>query len=346
MTGRVPRGHRAAGIVVAVAVAACSVPALQAIEAGTDAGVDASTADGSTADGSPSTQDGAAVGDGAAEAGLVRQCGNADFGPGGIDDAGNMIGDVPLVSFDTVEGIVAVAADGRILHWTQGTTENWSSWTPETLTISIPSVDAATGYTTLPLTDAGLISPWSGAFSYDGNLILVSSDDTKLWTVTVDGGAIDTIDDSPFTLIDTWGRAPGESIGSPVMTPNGLTLYYTLTPDGGASTIYSSTRSTTKDEFPVPDAAVPGLGQYGQVTGIADDGLTLFLMIPWDWEVWILTRDSADDPWSAATRTTVLAQGGGYWAPHPTDGCKSVVAECCIGGAQWARICKLPLRDD
>jgi hypothetical protein len=360
------RGSPGGLLVVALAGGACSVPplasdanpdaatdangssdaALEATglsDAAADSILDAATASDagadSTLEASPSdaAADSKPSGDGGcSDGGCAPLCGESIFEEGEIlADGGTMLGKVPGLGDYPWEWPLGMSHDGALLHChqDQGT---------YLIVLSTPSADAGAGYDTVPLNvpDAAPITAACGAhLNVDGTTVTLVVDD-ELQIATLNGNVVGMPVLTPFTNVDN--ALAGGSIfpRAPVITDDGLTVYFETQDSSNVQHIWVATRQTTGEEFVPQPQPLAELDGYIAVTGVSADHLTLFLDGVFEAEM--LTRTDTTQSWDAATPSRVLVNGAGsYWEANPTASCDAIFTTCSTTGAINERICKL-----
>jgi hypothetical protein len=149
-----------------------------------------------------------------------------------------------------------------------------------------------------------------------------------------------TVSGSDFAAIQVTGS---QTVWGPVLSPDGLTFYYSLVgdPSSAVNGIYDSVRTSTSAAFPAGtrmQGDMQGLAQY--VTAVSSDGLTLFVEEAANYVTAILTRASVADPFTNPLAPSSPPLAPGYRA-HPIQGCNAFLGTCAPngGGCAGEEIC-------
>jgi hypothetical protein len=290
-------------------------------------------------------------------------CGSGDFGDGGLVDGApfgyNGGPGLPYVvqSLSVYGGfnfVCGVSASGAVLHrlWaSNGTTSGWA------LELSIPDPAVPSSYFTYTVFDptqpdaAALSLQNNAALTLDGTTLIVDKPNNDGFQVaSLAGNRMGTLDAGPFTAFNQ-SVPPGTNVGFPVISGDGLTLYFTqLTPpDETPAGIYATTRTDTSQPFatfPQSQLLQGNVQVMWLMTGISSDGLTAFFQGP-NWILHVVSRPNARAAWiSPEVMPDGSVVGGVQFnlAGHPTADCRYVFTDCNPGGgAAYTAVCQLPL---
>ncbi len=119
----------------------------------------------------------------------------------------------------------------------------------------------------------------------------------------------------------------------PLLSADGLAFYYHVSAGIGVGT-YESLRASTSDPFPAGTLMPDAIQQFGAVTGISSDRLTLFVTA--DFGTSIMTRPTLADAFSLAPNQ--MAPGSAYRVV-PIDSCYLLIGTCEPGGCANEDIC-------
>jgi hypothetical protein len=130
-------------------------------------------------------------------------------------------------------------------------------------------------------------------------------------------------------------RAPGVYVAHPALSADNLTLYYTVLDGrspgdiGPLQGVYASTRSDARAPFPV-GARLPGRARsYEYVSGVSEDGLTLFMT--GEFVTHALVRARTNQPFGDPFENALPALMFGFRS-IPVDGCKRIITTFTPGG--------------
>jgi hypothetical protein len=323
-----------------------------------DASADAATDGGSAPDAAPRCPFSDWV-DGA----CAPVCGNGDFGEGGLEDGApfgyNGGPGLPNVvqSLSVYGGynfVCGVSASGAVLHrlWaSNGTTSGWA------LQLSIPNPAVPTSYSTYTVVDPTLPNPPAlslqnnAAITIDGATLIVDTPYNNGFQVaSLVGNRLGPLDPGPFAAFNQ-SVPSGTNVGFPVISADGLTLYFTqLTPpDETPAGIYATTRTDTTQQFatfPQSQLLQGNVQVMWLMTGVSSDGLTAFFQGP-NWILHVVTRPNTSAAWISPEVMSGGSVVGGVQfnlSGHPTADCRYVFTDCNPGGgAAYTAVCQLPL---
>jgi serine/threonine protein kinase len=132
--------------------------------------------------------------------------------------------------------------------------------------------------------------------------------------------------------------SPGTVMRQPVLSSDGLTLYYRLDAPGEDATelgpltgSYYAERADLKSPFGTPQRMKGRTRQYEYISGVSSDGLSLFMMS--DFETLVLVRASITEPFGDPAPWLVPGRLGG-WRAIPLENCRRILTTYSEGGCR------------
>jgi Protein kinase domain len=171
--------------------------------------------------------------------------------------------------------------------------------------------------------------------SADGRTaVLAAADHRGLVRARIEGFRVLAPDDAEFRALTA--DAPS-TVHYPVLAADELTLYYRLdSPDsesiaGRRNGSYAAARGDRKSAF-LPGILMPRkVQQYEYITGVSQDGLSLFMSS--DYETIVLVRAHATEPFGEPAPHRSPARLGG-WRAIPLAGCQRILTTGTPGGCE------------
>jgi hypothetical protein len=227
---------------------------------------------------------------------------------------------------DHGDSAMAVSEDGKILSLTSPDSSQPCGYSR--LMLGVPTESGR--YEVTDLTDefpAGAVSTLA-TLSFDGTVLIIEdASETKLLETWLDGAKAGPLTEGYFRDINTWSN--GSILNNPVVSADGLSLYFQLVQSGQHSPgVYLSTRASSDLPFVAPPN--PILPSVFAVYGISSDDLMLFARLPSSLSTYILTRADKhlpfDDPTDAAALPGILFQS------RPLPDCSGFIGTMAPGG--------------
>ena len=169
-----------------------------------------------------------------------------------------------------------------------------------------------------------------------GSLVVATIDHTGFASATLVGSTLGQFDATSFAALGQ--RGPGITVSHPVLSADGLTLYYnvddrSVTRDdrGPLDGPYVAVRSERGAPFG-RGRRIPGRPRiYEYITGISADGLTLFMAA--DYETRVLVRASPAEPFDTPVPTGPPATLSG-WRAVPFGDCQRILTTMTTAGCR------------
>jgi tRNA A-37 threonylcarbamoyl transferase component Bud32 len=168
----------------------------------------------------------------------------------------------------------------------------------------------------------------------DGSGLVVLARDHKsfLWAA-LDAHKLSPLDGSAFGQLVP-GSPEGASVLTPVLTADGLTLYYNIHDaeaqrgqPGPRDGIYVATRTDLRSPFTQPQRLIGKAQKYDYVSGVSTDNLTLFLTS--DYMTFTLSRADTTEPFGFSADNLGKLYG---WRTIPLAGCGRILTTDTPGG--------------
>jgi hypothetical protein len=196
------------------------------------------------------------------------------------------------------------------------------------VTLVVADISANPALAGMAMTQEGTL-----ALSSDGLTIIgMSSDGTKFLSASrasVGTTAFATASGSDFVALAV--TAPAR-IDTPTISSDGLAFYYRITgnADANVNGIYETVRHAKTDAFPAGTRMPALVNQYGAVSAISSDRMTLFLATSSFTSV-VLTRKSVAMPFTNPNEPAPPPSVPGF-RTRPLGDCQSVIATYTVSG--------------
>ena len=163
-----------------------------------------------------------------------------------------------------------------------------------------------------------------------GTLVARTRDGRSFLQARLSGSDVTSPTSGPFSALRR-GLPARASLDAPVLSADGLTLYYRAMLDGQSLGLYDATRADPGGRFSAGVRSGPEVQRYERVSGVSADGLTLFLTF--NFETIVLSRPSvragfqpprlgSPPPRLLGFRAMPVAGCGGVLTTHSPGGCE------------------------
>lgn len=138
-------------------------------------------------------------------------------------------------------------------------------------------------------------------------------------------GDLNAIDGDPTLLLEVNGAAAlmNATFDAPLLSPDGLTLYYLLAGGVDVTGFYEARRPALDAAFPAGVRLTGVIDSYWYITGVSFDGLSLF--VEKDWDTWVLHREHASLPFEGPDPVPEEMLTSGFRVMPTNESCTAFV---------------------